>query len=195
VYNRAGEKISADNMGDLDIKDLKYFGSQNPPIYGSISNTLTNGKLTASAFVTYDLGHYMSRFDMGTRYAQNSHNQNLADHIVKRWMSSGDEEHTNFARLNNTFWDWGDRAQAYYYSDANIKRADIIRLKSINFSYDFTSLLKSKVVTSLRVKAGVENLWQWSATGDDRYYLQKSAGNDVYYPNMKRFTFGVNIGL
>jgi len=202
VFNKGGEKISWKNMSSLTTEDGKFFGRQTPPYYGSLTNSFTWKNFTADVFITYDLGHYvaMNSYPAANRNASGNNIHKIVD---KRWRAPGDETKTRIPKLDYTAYSSQDRIQATWNSDFNIDKADVIRVKSINLTYDFTSLINSKMIKSLKVRAGVENLWHWTAADNDKIYDNKIGNSgystglayvrDFYFPEFKTFTFGLNM--
>ena len=202
VYNKAGEIVSWKDMQSLTVEDGKFFGRKTPPVFGSLTNSFTWKNLTADIFITYDLGHYVPMNSYSSPIRNVSTN-NINKIVDKRWRKAGDEAFTNIPKLDYTAYSSQDRIQATWNSDNNIDRADVIRLKSINLSYDFTSLINSKAFKSVKVRAGIENLWHWTAASNDKVYDNKISGTaanqsisrvrSIYFPEFKTFTFGLNL--
>lgn len=202
VYNKAGEKLSWKKMGSLSVEDGKFFGRKTPPYYGSLTNSFTWKNFTADVFITYDLGHFVQMNSYASP-VRNAPSNNIHKIYDKRWRKAGDEAFTNIPKLDYTAYSSQDRIQATWNSDYNIDKADVIRLKSINLTYDFTSLINSKAFKSVKVRAGIENLWHWTAAGNDKVYDNNVNPRGVnsslyhvrsfYFPEFKTFTFGLNM--
>ncbi|WP_321516794.1 SusC/RagA family TonB-linked outer membrane protein [Marinifilum fragile] len=201
VFNKKGEIVSWKNMTSFDIEDGKFFGRTTAPIFGSLNNHFTYKNFSADIFFLYDFGHYAPQWDYPNSLAV-SPEKNIQNIVGKRWQNSGDELKTRVPRLDNTIFSSSDRISATWNSDFNIDRADVIQLKSINLAYDFSSLIKFAGIESLKLKLGVENLWHWTAAGNDRIYdtrisreyetgLSYTRGFD--FPKFKTLTFGISM--
>lgn len=199
VYNKAGEIVSWKSMASLDIKDGKFYGRQTPPYYGSLTNSFTWKNFTADIFITYDLGHVVAMNQYPYPVASVSE-RNILKIYDKRWRKAGDEAFTNIPKLDYTAYSSNDRILATWNSDINIDNADLIRLKSINLTYDFTSLINSSAFKSVKLRVGIENLWHWTAASNGKVYDNKigmrnglSSVRSNYFPEFKTFTFGLNM--
>ena len=108
---------------------------------------------------------------------------------------SGDETFTRMPKLTYDYDQY--RGSAIYYSDFNIDNADFVLLKSINFTYDFTALIHSKKIKSLKANAGVENLWHYTAADDHKIhygeYSQYNTEKGKLFPEYINFTVGITV--
>lgn len=205
VYNRNGEKISWKDMSSLEIEDGKFFGRISPPVFGSLTNSFTYGNFTADVFITYDFGHKVVMY-ASPNPISNLSDKNILNIVNDRWKKAGDEARTSIPKLDNTVYSAQDRKVAVWQSDYSIDDADLIRLKSINLTYDFTPHLKTKTIKGLKLRAGIENIWHWTAARNGKLYDNKVAAVDnrgqvnqmqyvrgFYFPEYKKFTFGLTV--
>jgi hypothetical protein len=75
--------------------------------------------------------------------------------------------------------------------------ASLVRLKTIEISYDFPKKICEKIkIDGLRIFANGNNLYLWTDMPDDREFNTRT-GTDYRgdYPTMKRFNFGININF
>ncbi|NOU59299.1 SusC/RagA family TonB-linked outer membrane protein [Marinifilum sp. JC070] len=201
VYNRNGEVVLWRDMTSFDIEDGKFFGRTTAPIYGSLNNHFTYKNFSADIFFLYDFGHYAPQWEYPNP-VRTSSEKNVQNIVDQRWRNPGDELKTKVPRLDNTAYSSNDRISATWNSDFNIDKADVIQLKSINLAYDFSSLIKFTGIESLKLKFGVENLWHWTAAGNDRIYdtrISREFETDLSYersfdfPKFRTFTFGMSM--
>lgn len=81
----------------------------------------------------------------------------------------------------------------------NLFDASILRLKTVELSYDFPKELCSRIgINGLRVFTNANNLYLWTDLPDDREYNGDNTQESQYrgdYPTMKRFNFGLNLNF
>ncbi|WP_430815628.1 SusC/RagA family TonB-linked outer membrane protein [Carboxylicivirga sp. RSCT41] len=201
VYDQEGNIVSWQEMGTFDIDDGKFIGRMTPPVFGSLNNHFTYKNLSADIFILYDFGHFAKQYNYPSP-VRTAGSKNMINVYDKRWREAGDEAHTSIPKLDYTAYSAPDRYGAVWDSDYNIDNADVIQLKSINLTYDFTSLINVPAIKSLKLKVGIENLWHWTAADNDRIYDTKvswETGGDLYYvrdfdfPRFKNYTFGLSM--
>ncbi len=193
VYDKNGDIVSWTKMGDFGIEDGKFIGRATPPVYGSLNNHFEYKNLSADIFFLYDFGHFAKQYSYQDP-VRNAGKKNIHNIVDQRWRKPGDEAHTKVPKLDNTSYSSYDRQLATWDSDYNIDNADVIQLKSINLSYDFTTLVNVPTIKSLKLKVGVENLWHWTAADNDRIYDNRVNNRELYYmrdldfPRFKNYT-------
>ncbi len=201
VYDRDGNVVSWRDMGSFDIEDGEFIGRLTPPVYGSLNNHFTYKNFSADIFILYDFGHFAPQYNYPSP-VRTAGTKNMINVYNNRWRQAGDEAHTSIPKLDYTGYSSQDRIAATWNSDYNIDNADVIQLKSINLSYDFTSLLNVPAIKGLKLKVGIENLWHWTAADNDRIYDTKvswETGGDLYYerdfdfPRFKNYTVGLSM--
>ena len=201
VYDRKGNIVSWTDMGSFSIEDGKFLGRLTPPVYGSLNNHLTYKNLSADIFILYDFGHFAPQYTYPSP-VKNAGVKNIISVYKNRWKQAGDEQHTSIPKLDNNAYSFEDRTAATWNSDYNIDNADVIQLKSINFSYDFTSLLNVSAIKNLKLKVGVENLWHWTAAANNRIYDSKVSSltnidlyfvRDFDFPRFRNYTVGLSM--
>ncbi|HEY1202372.1 MAG TPA: SusC/RagA family TonB-linked outer membrane protein, partial [Niastella sp.] len=84
----------------------------------------------------------------------------------------------------------------WQYSDIHVRKADYIKLRNIVLSYNVSNALTRKLgMTGLRITAQANNLWYWSAAGDDidpETYSLNSGTRAVQIPKSYVFALKVN---
>lgn len=93
-------------------------------------------------------------------------------------------------------WSLGQGADEPYgsYYDASL-----VRLKTVELSYDFPKKTCKKIgISGLRLFANGNNLYLWTDLPDDREFNGNGTQESQYrgdYPTMKRFNFGLNVNF
>ena len=186
VYGPNGA-VSWREMANFDINDGTFFGRKTPPLFGSFIQNFKYKNLSANIFVLYDFGHYVQMYKDRKAETYLS-SEAMPDILADRWQNEGDDKKTNVLKFNNGPFGAPDRSSAFWTSDATITKADVIQLKSINLTYDFTSLLNVKAIKSVKLKVGVENLWHWTATENNKIYDRMYT-----FPRYKNYTMGLSM--
>ncbi len=182
VYDKEDKIISWKNLDNLTQEDGVFFGTKDPPVYGSFTHAFHWKNLTAEAFFQYSFGHKVQLYshnDYAFGITAMNFSNNSLSYFAKRWKEPGDEVFTKIPRLQNYADSYVD---GIVESDFNIDKGDIIRLKSIHFTYDFTPLTHPEIIKKIGISAGIENLWHWTA-----------ADNATLYKRPANFTFGINV--
>lgn len=113
------------------IKDLQFFGSALPTVYGSFLNSWTYQSVTLDVGLTYKLGYWIRRSSVNYTDLFNSwigHRD-----YMDRWQNPGDEAVTNVPSIlyeNNS-----NRDIFYRGASVLVEKGDHIRLQYINISY------------------------------------------------------------
>lgn len=114
-----------------NLSDLVYDGSSNPVYFGGFRNTFIWHGVSLSANITYRLGYYFRKTSINYTSLFNGWVGN-SDYAL-RWQNPGDEKHTNVPSI--IYPANSDRDQFYTFSEANIGRADNVRLQDIRIGY------------------------------------------------------------
>lgn len=145
-----------------DVKDLQYFGSALPTVFGNMSHTFGLGNWNMDVAVSYKLGYYFRRASVNyTRLYTDWEGHSDYD---LRWQKPGDERRTNIPSA--TYETNSARDEFYAGSSALIEKGDHIRLQYINLSYNLTGQILPKInLHSAQVYANLSNLGiLWKAT-------------------------------
>lgn len=167
-------------------------GQLDPKFTGSISQRIRYKDLEISAMFVFSGGNQL-RKDV-----TNLGDNNVMDEdITRRWNANGTsdlprllvdypETLANQASTLSTLWQ---------YSDKQVLDADYIKLRNLAISYQLPKLISNKLkLTSLKVTAQANNLWYWSAAGDDidpEVYSFNSGTRNFATP--KSFLLGLNV--
>ena len=155
-----------------DIKDLQYFGSALPTVYGSFINSLSYKNFSLDIGITYKLGYWFRRSSIN--YTDLFNNWVGHSDYADRWQKSGDETYTNVPSiiypLNS------NRDIFYKGSSVLVEKGDHIRLQYINIAYQLKNNLnnsKSKLYENLSLFLNLSNLrllWTANKKGIDPDY-------------------------
>lgn len=166
--------IMNDSLGTLN-----YHGSALAPSYGYLRTDLGWKKWQLYVSMAYSFGHYFQKETI----SYNGLYTGRAGHgdFYRRWQKSGDELHTNVPSM--IYPADGLRDQFYANSDANIRRADLLRLQDIRLSY---SLNRPRVNFALSAN-NIGLLWTANGEGIDPDYLSM--------PPSGVYSFSVNLNF
>lgn len=154
-------------MMGADVKDLQYFGSAIPTVYGSFTNTFSYKQLTLDVGITYKLGYYFRRPSIN--YTSLFKDWVGHSDYALRWQKPGDEAFTDVP--SNQYQTNSNRDAFYAGSAALIEKGDHIRLQYINLGYEINKKKWQQMpLKALQLYANVSNLgilWQESKSGID----------------------------
>lgn len=201
-YNEDGEITSTDISFQYsdDFSWLKYEGSTDPTISGSLGNTLTYKGFRLNVFFTFSGGNVV-RLDpvFSARYTDLTA---TTREFKNRWTMPGDENRTNIPAIlsyrqyyENTNLQYA--YNAYNYSTERVAKGGFVRLKEISCSYDFPKKLISPLkLSSLSLKLQATNLCLLYAdkklNGQDPEFI--NAGG-VASPVPRQFTLTLRLGI
>ena len=188
---------SFDGRG-LNIEDvLSYSGTLTPPYSAGFNHQFTYKGITLSALFVYYGGHVL-RNDVPLIFGIPSGTTH--SDIVNRWRLPGDENTTEIITpafsqtsvANSAFSSFWRRA------DVHIRKADYIKLRNINLSYNFPkSLLEQLPFTNVRAEFQVRNVGLiWAANGEgidpERFAPSLGSRRSALSPT---YTFGINVNF
>lgn len=114
-----------------EIKDLQFFGSALPTVYGSFINSYRYKSVTLDVGLTYKLGYWFRRSSVNYTALFNSwigHSD-----YTDRWQNPGDESVTNIPSI--IYESNSNRDIFYKGSSVLVEKGDHIRLQYINIAY------------------------------------------------------------
>ncbi|RYE53762.1 MAG: hypothetical protein EOP48_13685 [Sphingobacteriales bacterium] len=139
--------------------NLVFNGVSSPAVFGSLNNSVSYDRLTLAFSMSYKLGYYFTRPTISYASLVNQ-GAGHSDYAL-RWQQQGDEQKTNvpaFIYPVNTL-----RDGFYSLSEANVFKADNVRLDYINASYRFNSGAWKFPMRTLDISLGMQNagiLWK-----------------------------------
>lgn len=174
-------------MMGVDVKDLQYFGSAIPTVYGSLTNTFSYKQFTLDVGVTYKLGYYFRRPSIN--YTSLFKDWVGHSDYALRWQKPGDEAFTDVP--SNQYQTNSNRDAFYAGSAALIEKGDHIRLQYINLGYEINKKQWQQIpLKALQLYANISNLgilWQESKSGIDPDF---NLGSNVIKPPVM-YTLGL----
>lgn len=188
-------RYSYDELHLLEMDDLKYEGSMNPPIFGSFTTNFRYKDFTLGMMFTYRFGGKMRLPSPSPTFGLYS--EWFGEDY--RWIDGADNSNKWVPRLfTESDIQPIDRRDCLLMSDRMVDKSDVIYLKSIRLTYDVSRWVKRIGLTGGSISLGGENLAFWAA---NRYNLdpdQMTAGSSDYeyvchFRKSPRFVMGLNI--
>lgn len=160
VYDKDGKVVENTNPMN-DPKALRYMGTLDPKLTGGISQTVAYKNFSLDAQLVVYAGNKL-RLDVTPLYGSASPAMNKD--FVNRWTPDNTtSEIPRFPVYGST----GDRDLFWKFADRNVKDASMVKLRYISLSYALKAASLSRVkITSLQIKAQINNLWYWCAAGN-----------------------------
>jgi len=180
--------------GSRDLTSLKYSGSANPTMFGSIRNNFSWNQLDLSINITYKLG-YVFRRPSVNYYNLFGGSPNMPDQDYQnRWQKKGDEYSTNVPSMKYPAVNLRDII--YQNSDILIENGDHIRIQDISLGYNLNnSSIKKLPFKSIRFYMYINNigiLWRSNKYGIDPDYIPFGT---AIFPNPTTYAVGVKVNL
>lgn len=183
--------------GVLDANDRTVLGDPNPDFVWSFNNTLTYKGFDLNLFLTGVHGQDMLSFTM-MELERFSGGGNATTKALRRWTPAN--PNTDVPKANS--------ARSYKMSDKFIYDASFVRLKNVTLGYNFPKPILDKLhMRKFRIYASAQNLLTFTDyPGLDPEVGYQNAGSSSNgnqnigldyggYPNIKSYTFGLNIGF
>ncbi|MCV9387304.1 SusC/RagA family TonB-linked outer membrane protein [Reichenbachiella ulvae] len=183
--------------GQLTADDRKLIGNPHPDFIWSLNNTFGYKNFDLSLFIQGVHGNDMLNFT-AMELQTMSGKSNASTYALDRWTPS--DPNTDVPKASS--------ARPYRVSSKYIYDASYVRLKNVTLGYTFPrSMLEKVFIRSLRVYVSGQNLltmtdypgldpevgYQNSGSGGDG---NRNIGLDyASYPNVRAYTFGINLGL
>lgn len=152
-------------MGLLELEDLDFVGTTNPPVFGSLSSNLTYKDFTLSFMITYRFGNKMR---LPTPYSSMTGLYSEWFGEEYRWVEGSDNSGKWVPKLYTMGYAPSNRDDCLLFSDQMIDKGDAIYFKSINLTYNATRLLNRIGLKGGSISVGGENLGFWAA---NKYHL------------------------
>ena len=170
-------------------------GSPLPKWYGGFSNTFSYNQFTMDVFFRYSGGNYV--YNLTRQEVWNSQGfVNNGIEILDRWTKPGQVTDVpklyygrdNVANLNGQL------------NDRFLEKGDFLRLQNLVFSYNVdTKRLESAskgIVKTMRWYVQGQNLFVWTKyKGIDPENTSELGIDNASVPQLRTFTFGVNVGF
>ncbi len=168
-----------------DPADRVVLGPSDPPYYGGFSSTINVKAVELSALFSYAFGHQLYNNDRVQVENPIYWYSNLSKNMLREWQHPGD-----ITDVPSPFNDFRQETSRF------VEKGDYLRLRNLMLSYNFQrNVLDKWKVKSIRVFAQAQNLAVWH---NFQSYDPEATGGGLsgaQYPQLKTFTFGVNLGL
>lgn len=190
-------KYSYMDINMLELDDLEFVGTTNPPVFGSLSSNLTYKDFTLSLMITYRFGSKMRLPNPSPQFGL--YNEWFGEEY--RWVEGADNVNKWVPKLyTESEWTPTNREDCLLFSDKMVDKGDVIYFKSISLTYNATRLLNRIGLRGGSISIGGENLGYWAA---NKYNLdpdQLVTGNNSYenicgLGKSPRLVVGLNINF
>ncbi len=180
--------ITAINSPDALVR----VGQLNPKYNGSFSQRISYKQFELGALLVFSGGNQL-RKDVTALDADDVNDED----ITRRWNSSGTSDLPRLLLDYPQAWrsSAGTLSSLWQYSDKQVVDADYVKLRNVSLSYSLPKRISRKMnVSAVKLTGQVNNLWYWSAAGDDidpETYSLNSGTRAYSIP--KSFLLGFNI--
>lgn len=187
VYDAKGNVIVNAVLSDPNA--LVYMGSYNPPVTGSLSQSIRYKGFSLEALLVLYAGHKL-RLDAVS--ISGSATASMKDGINDRWTE--DNKTSEIPRFP-VYSGGGDRRLFWQYGDNQVASASMVKLRNLGLGYSLRGGILDKLkMQSIQVKAQINNLWYWSACGNgidpENYNAKDGERNGANKPT---YILGVNL--
>jgi TonB-linked SusC/RagA family outer membrane protein len=168
------------------VSDL-IFKPSLPQYFGSVINNLEWKNIQLTVNITFKAGYYFMKPSLGYNNLYGHGATIGSSDFSKRWQQPGDEKKTNVPSM---IYPGNDYRDEFYLSSATLlEKADNIRLRYINASYDLApKVLRNTSVRHLQIYMYASNLgilWRANKDGIDPDYISSTP------PPGKTYTIGI----
>ena len=156
-----------------------------PPHFGALNSTLGYKGLELGVQFNYIRGHHIYNNDRANVENPAYVISNVSRELLTEWQQQGDitnipSPYSNFELGTTRF----------------LEKGDFIRLRNIVLSYDLPkSILDKAKINSVRVFVQGQNLQTWHKFKGYDPEVATGLLQGAQYPQLKTFTFGINVGL
>lgn len=192
TFNEAGVPTSIKNITSADA--IVNMGSLNPVYNGSVSLRLRYQSFELGTMFVYAGGNKL-RKDVPSL---SDDSENHAD-IVRRWNAEGTGDYPRmFTDYPQTLKSYASTLSTLWqYADVNVKKADYLKMRNINLSYNLPeNICKKMKLNSTRITAQVNNIFTWCAAGngiDPETYSANSGSRGL--PSSISYLLGFTTGF
>ena len=190
-----------DGVPDGIITDLdqQVIGDTQPDFFGGINNTFQYKGFTLSTFFNFSVGNdlYASSLGRDLSFASTFFGENKESTVLNAWTP--ENTGTNIPRSVYLDPNDNDRLSTHYVYDASY-----IRLKTLNFSYEFSQriLEQIKFLDAMSISITAQNLFTITnypganPEASNLFNNDIAAGQDLNrFPLAKVYTMGIKVGF
>lgn len=184
------------NLGVPTTLGNRYIiGSPLPTWYGGFTNTFKYNQFSMEAFFRYSGGNYV--YNLTRQEVWNSSGfVNNGIEVLDRWTKPG--QVTNVPKLY-----YARDNQVNLNGQANsrfLEKGDFLRLQNLILAYNFDAkkleTVSKGIFKSMRFYVQGQNLFIWTSyTGIDPENTSELGIENASVPQMRTFTFGLNVGF
>lgn len=185
--------------GIITNLDQKVIGDTQPDFFGGFNNTFQYKGFALSTFFTFSVGNDVEAFGLAraTNFGSTFIGENKETSVLNSWTPNN--TNTTVPRAVYLDPNNNDRTSSHYVYDASY-----VRLKTLNFSYTFSSktLEQMKFLDSMSVFFSAQNLFTLTnypgadPEASNLFNNDISAGKDNNrFPISKVFTLGLNVAF
>jgi TonB-linked SusC/RagA family outer membrane protein len=168
-----------------DPADRVLLGTTDPPYYGGFSNTWNVKGFELTALFSYAFGHKLYNNDRVQVENPIYWYSELSKNMLREWQHPGD-----ITDVPSPFNDFRQETSRF------VEKGDFLRFRNLMISYSIQKKVLDKwKVRSLRIFAQAQNLAVWH---NFQSYDPEATGGGLggaQYPQLKTWTFGLNLGL
>lgn len=180
--------VDLNEDGVIDVQDQRVFGNGDKPIYNYSLNLSANYKnLSLSVLLTGALGYDI--YIDGEAQSPLRNGFNGYTYQLDYWTPENTD--ATYPRIT----DGGFNENNYKYSDFWMRSGNHLRLRNINLSYTLPKFGKgTSGFKDITIFATGNNLLVFK-TYTEEFDPQMQSSTGWYYPQLKSFTFGINMTL
>lgn len=180
--------VDLNDDGVIDVQDQRVFGNGDKPIYNYSLNLSANYKnLSLSVLLTGALGYDI--YIDGEAQSPLRNGFNGYTYQLDYWTPENTD--ATYPRVT----DGGFNENNYKYSDFWMRSGNHLRLRNVNLSYTLPKFGKgTSSFKDITIFATGNNLLVFK-TYTEEFDPQMQSSTGWYYPQLKSFTFGINMTL
>ena len=180
--------VDLNDDGIIDVQDQRVFGNGDKPIYNYSLNLSANYKnLSLSVLLTGALGYDI--YIDGEAQSPLRNGFNGYTYQLDYWTPENTD--ATYPRIT----DGGFNENNYKYSDFWMRSGNHLRLRNVNLSYTLPKFGKgTSSFKDITIFATGNNLLVFK-TYTEEFDPQMQSSTGWYYPQLKSFTFGINMTL
>ncbi|MFP4023710.1 MAG: SusC/RagA family TonB-linked outer membrane protein [Thiohalospira sp.] len=191
VYDDNGDPVVIDReTTDIYSEANRYYvGSSIPDFYGGITNTFSYKGFDLSVFVFYSVGGKIIDYDyQGLTHAGLRYGGNMSVDLLDAWTPENSS--SDIPRLD------ANASNANARSSRYLVDASYLRLRNVTIGYTLPSDLASRIkMENVRLYVSGDNLYTLFGTQGLDPEVNIQGTTDNRYPQLKTFSFGVNLSF